>query len=188
MSADEKTNVTVNVNNQSRMYEIVATLLAIGAVGMIAYALAQKGWLEIAATMLTMFLVQLTKLLFSNGLLKIPEGGTRKGEFQGTTGFVRTAASEFKQWQAKSPVWRLAALALGYTLGFMLARAGMTWALGVFTNVWVAGAAAALLGALIIFPQLFSRAAKTVTGKLSSSSSEGGANQAAPAADDTKEA
>ena len=56
MSTSQKDGVVVNIQTQSRMYEIVATLLAIGAVGMIAYALAQNGWLEIAATMLTMFI------------------------------------------------------------------------------------------------------------------------------------
>jgi hypothetical protein len=188
MSATDKDKIVVNINSQSRMYEIVATLLAIGAVGMIAYALAQNGWLEIAATMLTMFLTQLMRLLFANGLLKMPEGGTKKGDFQGTAGFVRTALTEFKAWQSRSPIWRLAALAAGYTLLFMAARAAMTWALGVFTNVWVAGAAAALLGALIIFPQLFSRAFRTVSGKLSAPSTEGDDTTAAGAADDKKEA
>ena len=188
MSTSQKDGVVVNIQTQSRMYEIVATLLAIGAVGMIAYALAQNGWLEIAATMLTMFITQLMRLLFANGLLRVPEGGTAKGEFAGTAGFVKTAISEFKAWQARSPIWRLSALAGGYTLLFMGFRALMTWALGVFTNIWVAGAAAALLGSLIIFPQLFSRAAKTVTGRVKTPSTEGADTTAAGAVDDEKEA
>lgn len=156
--------IVVNVTNSSRMYQIVATLLAIAAVGMIAWTLAEHGWIELAATAATMFLFQLTKLLFANGLLKVPSG-SGKASFKGTQGLLKTMAAEFKAWQANSPMWRLAALALAYTAAFMVARLVMTWALGIFTNIWVAGAVAALLGALIIFPQLFSQAWKTVSGK-----------------------
>ena len=69
-------------------------------------------------------------------------------------------------------MWRLAALAFGYTVGFMIARVVMTWALGIFTNVWVAGAVAMIIGALIIFPQLFSQAWKTVSGKVKTTDEE----------------
>ena len=169
MSNNEK--IVVNVNSQSRMYQIVATLLAIGAVGMLAWTLAESGWLELAATFLTMFIFQLTKLLFANGLLKVPTGSNKKS-FKGTQSLLKTMAMEFKQWQSNSPMWRLAALAFGYTVGFMIARVVMTWALGIFTNVWVAGAVAMIIGALIIFPQLFSQAWKTVSGKVKTTDEE----------------
>ena len=52
----------------------------------------------------------------------------------------------------------------------------------------IAAATAALLGSLIIFPQLFSRAAKTVTGRLKAPSTEGADTTAAGAVDDEKEA
>ena len=97
MSNNEK--IVVNVNSQSRMYQIVATLLAIGAVGMLAWTLAENGWLELAATFLTMFIFQLTKLLFANGLLKVPTGSNKKS-FKGTQSLLKTMAMEFKQWQS----------------------------------------------------------------------------------------
>lgn len=152
----EEPKVIVNIDNNSRIYQIVATLLAISAVGMLAYALAENGWLDIAATGLTMFMVQLIKLLFVNGLIRIPKG---KGEFSESAGLLATLLKDFQRWQANSPIWRLALLAFGYTLAFMLARWAMRGALAVFTNIWVAGAFAALLGSIIIFPQLFSKAA-----------------------------
>lgn len=154
--------VVVNLEQNNRGYQIVATLLLCGAIGMVAYALARNGWLELAATMLTMFLVQLTTLLFRNGIIGLPEKQDTSA-FQGTKGLLRTMAADFREWQARSPIWRLAALATAYTLFFMLCRAGVSLALTVFTNVWIAGAAAAFLASLIIFPSLIGNATKFLT-------------------------
>ena len=156
--------VVVNIEQNNRIYQIVATLLLCGAIGMVAYALAKNGWLELAATMLTMFLVQLTTLLFRNGVIGLPEKQDDSA-FKGTKGLLRTMAADFRQWQARSPIWRLAALAAAYTLGFMLCRAGVSLALTVFTNMWIAGAAAAFLASLIIFPSLLGNATKFLTDK-----------------------
>lgn len=160
-------NVEIKIEN-NRPYQILATLLLCGAIGMVAYALAKNGWLELAATMLTMFLIQLTRMLFMNGIIGLPE---RQGDddFEGTKGLLRTLAADFRVWQAKSAIWRLALLAAAYTLGFMLARAAMTFALGVFTNVWIAGAAAALLASVIIFPSLLGSAARYLGDKATQS-------------------
>lgn len=158
-------NVVVNIQQHSRMYSIVATLLMCAAVGMLSFALAQNGWLELAATMLTMFLTQLARLMLANGLLAIPKGAAGASEFQGTKGFIQTAAAEFREWQSRSPMWRLAALAGGYTALFMTARWAMTHALTVFTNVWVAGALAAALASVIIFPSLLGDAARALKSK-----------------------
>lgn len=158
-------NVVVNVDTgANRPYQIVATLLLCGSVGMIAYSLALNGWLEIAATTLTMFLVQLCRLLFANGLLALPVANSTD-EFAGTKGFLRTASKEFAEWQRRSPVWRLTMLAMGYTAAFMTMRWVMSLALHVFSNVWVAGAAAAFMGSLIIFPNLIGNAMKSMKSK-----------------------
>lgn len=162
-SALNADGVTINVMANNRIFEILGTLLFCAAVGMISYAMAQQGWLEIAATTLTMFLFQLGRLLVANGLMAVPDltGGT--SDFASTRGVLRTAWVEFGVWQQRSPVWRLAALAALYTATFMVAR----WLVGVgltaFENVWIAGGAAALLAALIIFPQLISNAVKRMS-------------------------
>lgn len=156
--------VVVNIEQNNRIYQIVATLLLCGAIGMAAYALAKNGWLELAATMLTMFLVQLTTLLFRNGIIGLPDKKDNTA-FKGTRGLLRTMAADFREWQARSPIWRLSALATAYTLGFMIARAGISQALLVFTNVWIAGAAAAFLASLIIFPSLIGNMTKYLSAK-----------------------
>lgn len=154
MSKTKAPEVTINMAPNNRIYEIVATLLFCGSIGMVSYALAQNGWLEVGTTILTMFLFQLVRLLISTGLMVLPGAEGKVSEFESTTGFLRTASAEFRVWQARSPIWRLTALAGGYTAAFMLARWLIGMALLVFTNVWIAGAAAAFLAALIIFPQL----------------------------------
>lgn len=169
--------VVVNIEQNNRIYQIIATLLLCGAIGMTAYALAKNGWLELAATMLTMFLVQFTTLLFKNGIIGLPEKQDDSA-FKGTKGLLRTMAADFREWQARSPIWRLAALAAGYTLGFMIVRAGISLALTVFTNVWIAGAAAAFLASLIIFPSLIGNASKFLASK---------ATEGKPANEDEKE-
>lgn len=146
--------VTVNINNGNRPYQIVATLLLCGAVGMISFALAENGWLEVASTTITIFMVQLATTLVRNGLVVLPGRGEKSASFSQTRGALRTAYAEFQAWQASSPIWRLAALAAAYTATFMLLRWLMGLALHVFSNVWVAGAAAAFLASLIIFPSL----------------------------------
>lgn len=160
--------VKVEIHNDSnaRLYEILGTLLLCGALGMLAFALAKNGWLEIGATMLTMFLIQLGRMLLQNGLINLPVAGQVQSEFTGTAGFIRTAVGEFRAWQAKSPMWRLAALAMGYTLLFMLGRWLVSVGLTVFTNMWIAGAAAALLASIIIAPSLLGSMAATMRSKV----------------------
>ena len=48
-----------------------------------------------------------------------------------------------------------ALLALGFTVGYMIFRWGLSVALGIFSNVWIAGAASALIASFIVAPQLF---------------------------------
>lgn len=180
--------VTVNIHQNDRIYQIIATLLLCGSIGMISYALAENGWIEIAATMLTMFLVQLTTLLFRNGIIGLPEKNAKGASFTETKGMLRTAAEEFRQWQARSPIWRLTALATVYTLTFMILRAGMGWALQIFTNIWVAGAVAALLASLIIFPSLITSALRGVGEKVTASKEPAGdTEQVETNTPDTKE-
>lgn len=164
--ATDQPNIHVHVDNSAgnRPYQIVATLLVCAAVGMTAYALSLNGWLDISATFLAIFTTQLVRLLFANGILALPEH--RDSDFAQTAGFLKVAAMEFRTWQRKSPIWRLTALAVVYAIVFMILRWVMALALGVLTNIWIAGACAALFGALIIFPQLFTNASRSLSSKV----------------------
>lgn len=147
--------ITINMpDGLNRLINVIGTLLMCGAVGLVGYALAQRGWVEIAATAVTMFLFQLTRMMIANGLIDLSEASPRfeKDDFTGTRGFIQTFVAEYREWQARSPLWRLAALAIGYTITFMICRWLLSIGLTIFSNQWVAMAAASLLGALIIAP------------------------------------
>lgn len=158
-------NFTINLNSDAtRIYNIIGTFLLCGAVGMMAYAAQQQGWLELAATGLTTFIFQLTRLLFSNGLLKVPTA-TEDAEFKETRGLIQTALREYKQWQSRSPMWRLTMLAIGFTITFLVVRWVMLRIVAVVTNIWVAGGLMCLVAMAIIAPNLIADFVRKLTRK-----------------------
>lgn len=163
---NEKSNSTV-INNiiessGKRWIEILGTLLLCAAVGMVAYALANYGWLEIAATMLTMFLFQWVRMMIATGLIVLPDRSAdgEPEDFHASKGIIKTFAADYAAWQAKSGALRLAGLAVAYTAGFMICRWGIGIALTVFSSPWIAGAAAAVIGAVIIAPDMITGVVK----------------------------
>ncbi|PFG69097.1 hypothetical protein B0O41_3948 [Propionibacteriaceae bacterium ES.041] len=150
---DQQINIKLDRGPDNHAWTVLGTLLACGAVGMLAWAISNAGMLDLAATGLTFFFSQLVSMMFKVGLLVLPEKKSK--DFSQTSGLLKTAWREFQEYQAKSPIWRLALMALGATVVFMVARLGLSLALGVFSNIWIAGAAAALLASLIVAPNLF---------------------------------
>ncbi|ALN14354.1 hypothetical protein [Acidipropionibacterium acidipropionici] len=157
-------NVTVEVpdrgGSETHGWKVLGTLLVVGGVSSLSWALAKSGLLELASTMLTMMLVQLVRLLFTAGMISMPErkGGAEAEDFAETKGVLKKAWSEFQIWQARSSVLRLALLAAGYTLAFMLLKLLLQMTLKVFTNIWVALAFGAIAAAVIVSPGLFKSA------------------------------
>lgn len=165
----EQQNIHIHNNtttdSNAHIFTVIGTVLAIGGGGMLAWALSNAGMLDLAATGLTMFGFQLVSMMMKVGLIVLPEKS--EGSFAETSGNLKTFLHEFHEWQARSPIWRLAAMALAYTVGFLIVRWGLSVALGVFSNIWVAGAAAAIAASIIVAPRLFStifRAMKTKSG------------------------
>src|SRR5690625_7220018 len=92
-------------------------------------------------------------MMLKAGLIVVPEKNRK--DFGETRGLLKTAWREFQEFQGRSPIWRMALLALGFTLGYMIFRWGLSVALGIFSSIWIAGAAAALIASFIVAPQLF---------------------------------
>ena len=148
------TNISIDTGG-AHGWQVLGTLLGMGGIGAIAYAMAQAGFIDFAATALTMFFFQFVTLMFKSGVLQLPE--QKANEFTATSGILRTIWQDYQRFQANSPVWRLAMLALGYTVLFMLMRYLLTLAMGIFDNVWVASGLVAFLAALIVAPQMFTK-------------------------------
>src|SRR5690625_7952190 len=97
-------------------------------------------------------------LMLKAALLVLPEDdGPDSRE---TKGALRTAWREFQAFQARSPIWRLALMAVLYTVGFMVVRLLLTQAMGIFQNVWIAGGISALVASVIVAPTLISNLIK----------------------------
>ncbi|MHC6176183.1 hypothetical protein [Glutamicibacter endophyticus] len=173
--SEQNVNIKIDRGPDNHAWTVLGTLLACGAVGMAAWAISNAGMLDLAATGLTVFFFQMVQLMAKVGLIVLPE--KKGGDFAATSGNIKTFLREFQEFQAKSPIWRLAAMALAYTVAFMVARWGLSVVLGVFDNVWIAGAAAALVASLIVAPNLFGGLAA----KLKSKSGVQVRTQASPA-------
>lgn len=146
----------VNLNQsgaENHAWTVLGTLLACGAIGMLAWAISAAGALDLAATGLSFFFVQFVSMMFKAGLLVVPQRAS--SDFVESRRMVKTLWREFQAFQARSPIWRMALLAFGFTLAYMVFRLGLSLALGVFGNIWVAGAASALLASFIVSPRLF---------------------------------
>jgi hypothetical protein len=157
-------NININLDRggpENHAWTVLGTLLACGAVGMAAWAISNAGALDLAATGLSFFFVQLISMMFKAGLIVVPEKNSN--DFAESRGMLKTLWKEFQEFQGRSPIWRMALLALGFTIAYMIFRLGLSFALGIFSNVWVAGAAAALIASVIVAPQLFSSMVSKMT-------------------------
>src|SRR5699024_10617488 len=73
------------------------TLLPCGAVGMAAWAISNAGALNLAATGLFFFFMQLISMMLKAGLIVVPEKNRK--DFGETRGLLKTAWREFQEFQ-----------------------------------------------------------------------------------------
>ncbi|KJR05973.1 hypothetical protein [Gordonia sihwensis] len=158
----------VNVHIQTgtgELLRIVATLLLFGGAGAIAWTVAQGPNAEMAASGLSMMLVMMVKLAYARGRIAIPKGGNDTDDFAVNKAVVGQMASEYQRWMAKASMPVMALIAAGYAVGFLILRAGVAAALGIFSNIVFAGGAAAMVGALVVFPSLVPNMIRGLKGK-----------------------
>lgn len=160
---DQNININLDRGANAHGWQVAGTIIGIGGVGMLAWAMSNAGMLDLAATGLTVFGFQFVGLMLKAGLLVLPEDDGP--DFRETKGALRTAWREFQAFQARSPIWRLALMAVLYTVGFMIVRLLLTQAMGIFQNVWIAGGISALVASVIVAPTLISNLIKGVGSK-----------------------
>lgn len=152
----------VHVNIQTgagEIIRIVATLLAFGGVGVLAWVIAQQGYAEKVATVLAAAVAFIATRLWSRGVLAMPNKGTPSMEAGVDADFLRqvgrSATSVSGGYLNRAPVAMLSLIGLVYGLGFLALRTLITMALEVFENMYIAGGAALLLGSIVVAPSLF---------------------------------
>lgn len=161
--SEQNININLDRGVNAHGWQVAGTIIGIGGVGMLAWALSNAGMLDLAATGLTVFGFQFVGLMLKAGLLVLPEDDGPN--FRETKGALRTAWREFQAFQARSPIWRLAAMAVIYTIGFMVVRLLLTYAMGIFSNAWIAGGISALVASVIVAPTLISNLVKGIGSK-----------------------
>src|SRR5699024_101900 len=68
----------------------------------------QRRSLDLAATGLFFFFMQLISMMLKAGLIVVPEKNRK--DFGETRGLLKTAWREFQEFQGRSPIWRMALL------------------------------------------------------------------------------
>lgn len=148
-------HITVNVQSGTgEILRIVATVLMFGGAGAVAWSVAQGAHAEVAASGLTMMIVMMLKLMYARGMVQLPsnvKGGT---DFSATKSTAAQIAAEYRAWLASTSMPALALISAAYAVGFLILRAGVSAALGVFSNLYVAGGVGAMVGAVVVFPSL----------------------------------
>lgn len=151
------TSTPVNVHIQTgtgEILRIVATLLLFGGAGAIAWTVAQGPNAEMAASGLSMMIVMMVKLAYARGRIAIPKAAGATDDFAATRGVVAQMAGEYQRALGRASMPVMALIAAAYAVGFLILRAGVAAALGVFSNLYIAAGAAAMIGALVVFPSL----------------------------------
>src|SRR5690606_10935624 len=93
MSDDQHIHIHNSMDANAHIFTVIGTVLAIGGVGMLAWALSNAGMLDLAATGLTMFGFQLVSMMMKVGLIVLPEKSD--GCFAETSGNLKTFLREF---------------------------------------------------------------------------------------------
>lgn len=135
------------------LIRILAVLMACGAVVMGAYAFAEAGYLDEAASGVTVFFATYVRLMAGNRLLV---GTGADVDFANMRGFAAGIAEDYEKFLAKRKSVALAAIALAYAVVFLVFRQVMIGALGFFNNIFVLGALGLGLAAVLTLPRLVS--------------------------------
>ncbi|GAA1085087.1 hypothetical protein [Tsukamurella spumae] len=152
--------IIINNDNSTGAREIInliGTVIIFGGVGGLVWAVSQEGYAEMAASGFSIMIVQMIKMLLDAGVLAKPKTAGGKRHFTGLSADIRRYAAEFAEWRADRKMWQMAALALGYAIGFLVLRSMVLAALGIFHNVVFAVSAAAIVGGAIAAPSWYER-------------------------------
>ena len=134
----------------SHIWHVAGTILLVGALFSLAWALSRAGMLDLAATGSAFFIVTLMRQL-GVGLATVAPR-----EFEGSANLVRQLQSDFARWIATRSVVAHALIAMAYTAAFLLSRAALSAILTVIASPWVALAVGLALAAAVASPSLIS--------------------------------
>lgn len=147
----------VKVDALPHGWQFLAVLMLGGAVATTSYGLAQMGWLDVAATLLTAWGTAFGRLIFAGR--KPPRDGAA---FAQTRGMLATALDDARAFLATRAVLAKALLAVASALGFVAARAVVSVGLSAMANPWLAAGAGLIVASLIASPVLWKAMVGTI--------------------------
>ena len=106
--------------------------------------------------------------MLRNGFIVLGGSGEQTDEDQRIAegkGAIKAITGMIQAYIDQSSILRLALIATGYGVGFVLVRTLIAWCLGVFANIWIALAVGALIASVICFPTLFAGAFRAMKNK-----------------------
>lgn len=140
----------IHNDGNSRLFDIVATLLGCACIGMLTWAVAQSS-LEIAASGATVFFWWTGVNMVKNGLINMPSPRTSEDkDIEAAKGTIATLVRGGKAVIRRSPRWRLVLIGFGVMCGYLALRQALVISLGFFANPWIAGSATAGFAGVII--------------------------------------
>lgn len=132
----------------SHIWHVLGTVLLVGAVFSLAWALSAAGMLDLAATGVAYFVVTLARQMGVGLTTAAPR------EFAGSAQLISQLQTDFARWLSTRSMIAHALIAMGYTIAFLLARAALSAILTVIASPWVALAAGLALAAAVASPSL----------------------------------
>lgn len=134
----------------AHVWHVAGTVLLVGAIFSLAWALSQAGMLDLAATGVAYFAVTFMRQLGVGLATAAPR------EFEGSANLIRQLQTDFARWLAARSVVAHALIAVAYTVAFLLSRAALSAILTVIASPWVALAVGLALAAAVASPSLIS--------------------------------
>lgn len=136
------------INALPHIYQIVGVFVAGASVFLACYGLSAKGLLDIAATALAYFIVQLLALMGPSFVRRAPK------EFAQSASMIDTFLIEFTEWRTNQKLLAKGLLALGATIIFLTFRFVAATVLPLIASPWFAGAIGLAVTACVISPVL----------------------------------
>lgn len=141
---------------------IVATLLLFGGLGMLVWAVGQGPMAEYASIAASASLVFFAGRLWSRGVIGVPtatanaaaQAGRGDNDAEFLRQVARSASSVSGGYLQRCPIPILLLISVGYGIAFLVVREGVSAAMHVFQNLWIAGGVSLLLGSLVVLPSL----------------------------------
>ncbi|MDN5587299.1 MAG: hypothetical protein L0G69_12145 [Brevibacterium sp.] len=144
-------NVFRTVNNLAHGWQVAATIFIGGSLFFVSWWLSVQGWLELGATALTFFVLQLIRM---SGVSLAEKANKSAPELKQTATNIDTARREFRDWIAANTVLANCILAVLFTAVFLGGRVAASAVMTLIASPLLAAALGLAVTAVVISPVL----------------------------------